>query len=47
MRRRSSWIIRYGSEMLTHRQARRRARSLLHRGIEPEPRYRTGKYWND
>lgn len=41
-----SWI-RYGSEPYTHRHVRRLARRLLRRGVEPEPRYRTGKFWND
>lgn len=41
------WIIRYASEIKTHREMRRLARRLLRRGVEPEPRYRTGKFWND
>lgn len=41
------WTVRYGSEQLPHRHVRRLVRRLLRRGAEPEPRYRTGKYWAD
>lgn len=40
-------IIRYGSEPFTNRRLRRMARRLLRRGIEPEPRYRSGRFWTD
>jgi hypothetical protein len=37
----------FGSEWLGSRETRRRGRNLLKRGIEPEPRYRTGRFWTD
>lgn len=43
---RASWI-RYGSEPYAHRRVRRLVRKLLRRGVEPAPRYRTGKFWTD
>lgn len=41
------WTITFGSDILPHRNIRRRVKALLRRGIEPEPKYRTGKYWTD
>ena len=37
----------YGSDSKGWRWMRQKARQLLKRGIEPEPKYRTGKYWDD
>ncbi|MGN6724132.1 MAG: hypothetical protein ACTHJM_16110 [Marmoricola sp.] len=37
----------HGSDWLSSRELRRRVRQLLRRGIEPEPRYATGKFWTD
>lgn len=37
----------YGSEWKTHKDVRRIVKTLTRYGIEPEPRYATGKYWND
>lgn len=40
-------IIRFGSDKMCHRTTRRIVKALLRKGIEPEPRYYTGKYWTD
>lgn len=36
-----------GSERLTGKDKRRKAKRDLSRGKEPETRYNTGKMWND
>lgn len=43
----SKWRVFYGSEQLPHRETRRRVRRALRSLIEPEPKYRTGKFWTD
>lgn len=37
----------YASERRSWRDVRRIVRAALRRGIEPEPRYRTGRFWTD
>jgi hypothetical protein len=46
-RRRKKWLSSCLSDQLTGRDARRRARTDLRRGTEPQPRYVTGKFWVD
>ena len=40
-------IVFHGSERLRGKRERRRARQDLRRGREPQPIYRTGKFWTD
>lgn len=40
------WVF-FGSEKLTARRERKRAKRDLKRGIEPALKYRTGKFWTD
>lgn len=35
------------SDRLPSKDQRRKAREALRRGQEPEPEYRTGRFWND
>lgn len=44
---RRHWIVSLKSERRPHKEVRRLARRLLRRGVEPQPRYRTGKFWTD
>lgn len=37
----------FGSDPLTSREVRSKVRQALHRGQEPEPKYRDGKSWRD
>lgn len=37
----------FGSFRLSNRVERRRVRDDLRRGIEPSPKYATGKFWTD
>ena len=39
--------VTYGSERMPHRTVRRIVKRLLQLHVEPEPRYRTGKFWTD
>lgn len=41
------FIVTYRSDRKTHKDMRRIAKTLLRKHLEPEPRYATGKYWND
>lgn len=43
----SRWRCVYGSERLPSKAQRRKAKSALRRGTEPEPQYRTGRFWSD
>jgi hypothetical protein len=43
----AKFVVFYGSEWKTHRDVRRIAKALLKRGLEPEPKYSTGKFWTD
>lgn len=45
--RRKRYLPFFGSDRLRGRQARRRAKHDLRNGREPQPRYVTGKYWDD
>lgn len=45
--RAKKWLVFYGSDILKGRSERARAKRDLRRGIEPLPRYATGKYWDD
>jgi hypothetical protein len=44
---RRRWAIWYGSLRLRGKAERRAARRDLRAGREPEPRYTTGKLWED
>lgn len=39
--------VTYESDLVPHKTVRAKVRQLLKKLIEPEPRYRTGKLWND
>jgi hypothetical protein len=41
------FIVTYGSDLMPHKTVRAKVKQLLRKLIEPEPRYRTGKMWND
>jgi len=41
------FIVTYESDMVPHKTVRARVKQLLRKMVEPEPRYRTGKMWND
>lgn len=41
------WWVFYGSDILRGKVERARAKRDLKRGVEPQPRYTTGKYWTD
>lgn len=40
------WVF-FGSERLRNKSERRKAKQELKRGKEPQPKYRTGKFWTD
>lgn len=42
-----AWVEWYGSNRLRGKQERVRARRDLRRGIEPQPKYTSGKHWED
>ena len=41
------WIVWFGSERLRGKQERMRVKRDLRKGKEPQPQYRTGKFWVD
>lgn len=47
MSRPRRWRVWFGSARLRGRDERRLARLALRRGDEPEPRYSTGRFWED
>lgn len=44
---RRRWLAWFGSHRLRGRAERARARQDMRRGLEPQPRYTTGKHWED
>jgi hypothetical protein len=46
-KRATRWLVSFGSGILRGRDERSRAKRDLRRGIEPAPRYTTGKFWMD
>jgi hypothetical protein len=47
MRKRKTLYVFFGSEFMRGRQERSRAKRDIRRGVEPQPRYTTGKFWVD
>ena len=41
------YIVTYESHRLSGKDERRLVRAALRQGVEPEPEYRTGKFWID
>lgn len=46
-KRRRVWVAWFGSYRLRGKAERTRAKRDLRRGVEPAPRYTTGKLWED
>lgn len=46
-KRRSYIIVFYGSQRQSNRYERQKAKLELKNGVEPEPKYNTGKFWVD
>jgi hypothetical protein len=46
-RPRPPWPISYGSDPRDAKSQRRLAKAALAKGEEPEPEYRTGRFWTD
>jgi len=41
------FVVTYASDLVPHKTVRAKVKQLLRNLIEPEPVYRTGKFWND
>ena len=39
--------VTYESDLVPHKTVRAKVKLLLRKLIEPEPKYKTGKLWND